>query len=361
MKDSYKLIFAQLITPFFRLFFAFIFIPLHDRGEDILIVFIFSELLSAIAVMGRNTLISSGFNHEYINRFADLFVIIIICCSSFYFFSSDYQKSFLFPIVVTTISLWTMNIFSAYFLKMRKYFYYINVVFISYFIAIISLDSGPISATLFFLAYCLFELYMPRAANFSKKRFHCGMGSLISLFSQKVDMQIAILLFGAALSEDIFKLNALFLPLAIIVRVFANTALITGGSIIHVNKKYYVFCVCTAILYSIFIYLFSIIFNINILDSNLSFLIIMSSILLSLLNISHREKIGRAANQGDFTPLLNISSFGVAPFIVLFLIYWTGEEINLDLFLLIAYFFPRLLMYVYGLYFSRASRGVLSD
>lgn len=361
MKTQLELIFAQLLTPLFRLSFAFFFVPFHDEGDRILAVFISAELIAAIAVFGRNTLILTGFSHSYINRFMDLILIAGVTTICMDQFITEQQAELLYPIIVTSVGLWYMTMFSAYFLKKGRYFLYIAVVLTSYIFAILSLHAGITVAVCFILLYLIAELLMPRADFRSKKRFHCGVASLLSLFSQKADMQIALLFFGASISSDIFKLNALFLPLAILVRLFSNTALITGGTIIKPGVFYIPSCFILSLLYSAAVFFASVVFAIDILNNIGAFLIITLSVFLVFLNISNREKIAKFASGGEFLPLLILSAIGVIPFIYLLTMKMIGYRFSVNVFLFVAYLFPRLLMYIYGTYFSKRLAGEKID
>lgn len=361
MKKSQKLVLAQLITPLFRLFFAFLLIPSHPRGEEILSIFIFAELLSTIAVMGRNTLISAGYDHSYINRYADVLVVVSVSCLIFYVFSSNDQKELIYPVLVTTIGLWALNIFSAYCLRKGNYLLLILTLFLSYAIAFLSIYANVYIAILFFAIYVLTELMMERFKQKTLSRFSCGSASLVSLLSQKFDMQLALLIFGLSISADIFKLNVLFMPLAIVVRIFSNTALITGKRIIKNGLNYFCICLLMAALYSTFIYIVSFVYEISLIHSFSGLLIISASVLLAFLNIPYREVISSVANGGNFNPMLKMSLYGFFPFILLLVTVWGNINISIDVFLIFCYFLPRLFIYLYSMYYCRYSRGVTHD
>ncbi|BDF95567.1 hypothetical protein KAN5_24050 [Pseudoalteromonas sp. KAN5] len=164
-------------------------------------------------------------------------------------------------------------------------------------------------------------------------------------------MQLSVLFFGAVISSEIFKLNALYLPLAIIVRVFSNTALITGNTTVKKGSKFIVFCFMFPFIYtSVMVFILDY-YNVSILDSMESKTMIWFSILFSCLNIPVREVISSKANSGNFKPLLVLSLVGVFPLIILLLSYFLMRDISMELFIFSAYLLPRLLMWIYGVLF----------
>jgi hypothetical protein len=361
LNDSAKLKLAQIVTPLFRVFFAFILIPIHPEGTQVLNVFIFSEMLSAITVMGRNTLIASGYKHDYLSRYLDVFLISFSVVILFFVLSTAEQLLLIPSIVVTTVGLWGLNIFSSYCLRHRKYaFLFINI-FSSYVIASLSIYANELVAIIFFAIYICSDLLLPRFDTVIKSRFSCGASSMLSLVTQKIDMQLAVLLFGSLISDEIFKLNALFMPLAILVRIFSNTALITGKEQFVIGPKYIFVCSFIGVLYTAAITTILSLFDVEILNDVTSFLIILASVALALFNIPFREKISSFANAGNFTPLLWLSILGFIPFIGLAIMYFFDVQIGMVAFLFTAYLMPRVFMFGYGLFLHTQNKRKVSD
>ncbi len=349
--DSKKLMLAQLLTPFFRLTFAFVFIPIFPEGDTVLEIFIISEILATVSSMGRQSLISSGNDHTYFSKLTDIVILLPLVLIAFYLSATKQQYELVPAIIVTTISLWGLNILSAFFLRRRYYKLFVIVVFFSYILSFFSLYSNYAIAIVFTLFYIFLEFKLPRFSKSTQDKFYCGASSFVGLLTQKLDMQLSVLFFGAVISSEIFKLNALYLPLAIIVRVFSNTALITGDTIVKKGGKFIVFCFVFPFIYTAVMVVVLNFYNVNILGTIESQIIIWLSILFSCLNIPVREVIGSKANSGDFKPLLILSMVGVFPLIILFLSYFFVGEISVNLFIFSAYLLPRLLMWIYGVLF----------
>ena len=184
---------------------------------------------------------------------------------------------------------------------------------------------------------------------------------MLSLVTQKIDMQLAVLLFGSLISDEIFKLNALFMPLAILVRIFSNTALITGKEQFVIGPKYIFVCSFIGVLYTAAITTILSLFDVEILNDVTSFLIILASVALALFNIPFREKISSFANAGNFTPLLWLSILGFIPFIGLAIMYFFDVQIGMVAFLFTAYLMPRVFMFGYGLFLHTQNKRKVSD
>ncbi|MBU77401.1 MAG: hypothetical protein CMK63_10440 [Pseudoalteromonadaceae bacterium] len=349
--DSKKLMLAQLLTPFFRLAFAFIFIPIFPEGNTVLEILIISEVLATVSSMGRQSLISSGNDHTYFSKLTDIVILLSLVSIVFYFSATKQQHELLPAIIVTTISLWGLNILSAFFLRRRNYKLLVAVIFFSYTVSFFSLYSNYAIAMMFAFFYFFLEFKLPRFSKRTPDKFYCGVSSFVGLLTQKLDMQLSVLFFGAVVSSEIFKLNALYLPLAIIVRIFSNTALITGNTTVKKGSKFFVFCFIFPFFYTAVMVFVLGFYDVNILGTLESKIMIWLSILFSCFNIPVREVISSKANSGNFKPLLILSMVGVLPLIMLFFSYFLIRELSVNVFIFSAYLLPRLLMWIYGVLF----------
>jgi hypothetical protein len=238
--------------------------------------------------------------------------------------------------------------YNATFLRDRKYYFIIPLNFSVYLIAVFCLNANFFMVVFSILLWFLAEYTIPESKKHSSHRLLPALATILAFISQRVDVQIAALLKDTALLADVFQLNTLFMPMAIIVRIVSTTALLRGLSILNLTSGSQLFMAAFGLIYGVALYVTANIIN-NELIKNTIILLTLSTILAAVM-MPYREMISIQAREGNLYPIFNLSLIGVIPslFFIAALFFFDVDYINSSVFVFCLYVVPRLLMYGYG-------------
>lgn len=344
--DLSKLVATQISAPFIRLLFAFCVIPLVDSGERILNVLILSEVIVALLSLGRSFLISSGHNHVIVHKGLDQILIIGLFFVLFSLFATEQQHALLVPVIATTSAFLINNLYSAYFLKSKKYLQVIVISILCYSTLLVSVTSGIYFAVTLVAVWLVSELFIPAFERIAKNRLIPSLATSISLFTQRLDLQLAALLLTGSLLEEIFQAATLLLPLSVLVRVVSNTALVRGRTLGGDNFIINIAFLIIPIIYTFLMMVVAELYQVSLVKDY--WWVFLAVIVLSLMTIRIREKISVFANTGNFLPNFYLSFAGLFPLLILGAFLYLGFKPSMEIFLVSSYVIPRILIFVTG-------------
>jgi hypothetical protein len=345
--DFYRLLVVQLSAPIARVAFAFLIVPIHPRGVDIITILAISEMCSTFLVFGRNYLIQSGYDHKIVGKIVDKLILPIVAGGVFVALSNVEQKSMINSVIVVTLAITCMSMLNAVFLANRKLNYILPLNIGVYAVITFADLYGPVIATLAVVIWVLVEISIPSIPQRAEKSHLPVISVVLAFVSQRIDVQISALYSNPTFISEVFMLNTLIIPLAVFVRVFGNTALLRGEGV-FLNKIYSTILLTSlSIFYCLILYLYGDIYGNLVIIENIY--IILCSVFISFALVPYREKISIDSSNGNFLPLFIFSVLGVLPSLIVFLYILFFGVVSVGIFITALYLLPRLLMMLYAM------------
>jgi hypothetical protein len=341
---------AQLSAPMARIVFALLLVPMRADGTDLILILSLSEVLSTFLTFGRNYLLVSGFSHHLTTKWLDIVLLVPLAVGANFLLATAEQREFYSGVIVMTLAISTMTMGNAYFLKARKLALVLPLNVVVYVLAAFATSYSEMHALVAFVAWIAFESRLPCEVTVARGRALPVIATLLAFASQRIDVQVSA---GGSpgFLRDVFQLNTLFMPLALLVRLVGNTALLRGRPLLNDTQIAKVLVVAIGLAYVAFLYGAGLVLKNSTIVNNI--LVLGLTAILSVLTITYRESIAMRSRSGNFMPLFLLSVVGIAPAVIYMVATgFTGPQSPM-MFLLAMYLAPRVLMLVYGRVFLR--------